>query len=160
MVAMTALLCGISYADKRDFPLFDPLHSHCATETDFPAQACADVYLRFVNVINTFRPEPLSKGFYNMVESVENDYIWVTRTTPVARYIDDIIFIFYEKTVDNAPYCEVSARSRSQSFSYFDYNTNYCNMWIVYNSVGGFEVVDTSKCAWVPDNAKKICAIY
>ena len=160
MVALAAMICSVAVADKRDFPLFDPLHAHCATETDFPGEACADVFKRFVTVVNTFRPEPNSKGFYRTVESTVNDYLWVTRTTPVAKYVDDIIFIFYEKIVDSAPYCEVSARSRSQTFSYFDYDTNYCNMWTVYQSVGGFEVVDTSKCTWIPDNARKVCAIY
>ena len=160
LLAMSALLCNIAFADKKDFPLFDPKHAHCATETDFPGQKCSDVYTRFVNVISSFRPEPKSKSTYKVVESKVNDYIWVTRTAIVSKYIDDVIFIFFEKTVDQAPFCEVSARSRSQTESYFDYNTNYCNMWTVYQSVGGFEVVDTSKCQWVPDNAKKVCYLF
>ena len=51
VVAAAAILCGLAICDKRDFPLFDPLHSHCASETDFPGESCADVYKRFVTVI-------------------------------------------------------------------------------------------------------------
>lgn len=65
------------------------------------------------------------KGIYDFKEQGKNEYIWVTRTTPVKKYVDDIIFEFEQKGKD----CEVYARSRSQSLSYYDYATNYCNMW-------------------------------
>ena len=69
-----------------------------------------------------------------MFEEAENDYLWVTRETPSAHYIDDIIFEF----IDNEGGCQLNSKSRSQSNSYFDYDTNYCNMWTVMNGVGGF----------------------
>ena len=62
MVALAAMLCSFAVADKRDFPLFDPLHAHCATETDFPGEACADVFKRFVTAINTRLAKLLNAG--------------------------------------------------------------------------------------------------
>jgi len=31
--------------------------------------------------------------------------------------------------------CKVSAKSRSNSPSYYDWDTNYCNMWNVFNAL-------------------------
>ena len=95
-----------------------------------------------------------------MRELNQGEYIWATRETPTNHYFDDVIFVFISQHIEGGTQCQVQARSRSQSLSYFDYNTNYCNMWTVLKAVGGFQVVEYNQCKWVPDNAKKICAIY
>lgn len=44
------------------------------------------------STIKKFTPEPDAKGTYAIKESSPNNYIWATRTTPVKKYVDDIIF--------------------------------------------------------------------
>jgi hypothetical protein len=58
----------------------------------------------------------------------------MTRTTPVKKYVDDIAFEFSQTGAD----CLVKARSRSQTLSYYDYATNYCNMWNPLKYTGEF----------------------
>ncbi len=156
-LASTLLL---TQSKQRDFPSFDPLHAHCAMETVFPLQNCDGVFDNFYDTIYGFSPEPQSQGYYRVKEAERPQYIWATRETPTAHYIDDIIFVFVSQRVDGGFQCQVQARSRSQTLSYFDYNTNYCNMWTVIRAIGGYEVVETNQCPWVPDNARKICAVY
>ena len=164
MKAVTLIAVLISFsgviADKKDFPAFDPSHAHCALETYFPNANCSVIYNRFVTTVNSYKPEPQSKGYYRTIESKDSDYVWVTRETPKAHYIDDILFVFLNSGNSTNPSCDVQSRSRSQTLSYFDYDTNYCNMWTVFQGVGGYQIIRTNKCEWIPDNAKKICAIY
>ena len=97
-----------------------------------------------------------SGGLYAVHEEQLDSYIWSTRTTPVAKYVDDQIFEFTQVGAN----CSVQARSRSQTTSYYDYDTNYCNMWNVFNSLASFENLTTTKCKWVPTDPVTTCAIY
>ena len=73
--------------------------------------------------------------------------IWVTRTTPVHHYVDDIEFTF----TDQGTKCQIDAKSRSQTLSYYDYNTNYCNMYNVIRSQPiQYTKVTTTECKWSP----------
>ena len=159
-ILMAACLFLAASAMKRDFPAFDSAHANCAMETTFPMQPCSDLYDKFYDVIYSFSPEPQSKGYYRVKETQDNDYIWAIREAPVTRVVDDIMFVFVEKHVTGGFECQVQARSRTQSPSFFDFNRNYCNMWTVFRKINGYLSVATGECPWVPDNARKICAIY
>ena len=62
----------------------------------------------------------------------------------------------------NGPDCLVSSRSRSQTFSYYDYCTNYCNLWNVIKHGGVTSDLKTENCLWVPADSevKDTCAKY
>ena len=97
-----------------------------------------------------------SGGDYAIYEEDLTSYIWSTRTTPVAKYVDDQIFEFTQ----NGANCDVLAKSRSQTASYYDYDTNYCNMWNVFTELASFENLKTTKCQWVPSDPVTTCAQY
>ena len=84
--------------------------------------------------IEMWHPEPNAGGDYELWDATEEESIWATRTTPVKNYVDDVLFEFFGDPTDfRVPGCTVKAKSRSQSLSVYDYNTNYCNMWNVIN---------------------------
>jgi hypothetical protein len=114
------------------------------------------VFNSLESTIKRFTPEPDAKGIYAILESEANDYIWTTRTTPVRKYVDDIIF----EHSQNGDSCVVSSKSRSRSLSIYDYETNYCNQYNVHRGIGGFTNLSTSDCKYVPEDPVERCKIY
>ena len=136
------------------FPAFDQFHAHCQLETNFSLVCSELMAVMYVNFENFTDP---AKGTYKKVEE-SADYFWFTRTTPVKHYVDDVEFTLSE--VDSNT-CKVTAKSRSQSLSYYDYNTNFCNMYNVIRETKGvdFSPVKASNCKFQPDTDKinEIC---
>merc|ERR1712127_167054 len=127
------------------FPSFDSLHANCAMQTTIAA-SCADTYAALGKTVASPSWDP-AHGLYAVHQEVENKSIWVTRTTPTKHYVDDIEFVL----TDSGSSCSVSAKSRSETLSYYDYDTNYCYMYNVFKSSGvSFSPVTTSECKWVP----------
>ena len=137
-LAAAAILMNTASAGKRDFPAFDSTHAHCAIETTYLKQSCADIFGNFYSTIYDFSPEARSGGYYRIKEVLDNDYIWCSRTSPDQELIDDVIFVFVQQHVEDGFQCMVQARSRSQNTPYFDHDTNYCNMWTVLRAVPAF----------------------
>ena len=138
-----ALLAAVQAAK---FPDFDSLHANCAMHT-LVSSTCDQAYSTFQNTLTNFA-DPAG-GLYAFVEKDPN-MIWVTRTTPVKKYVDDIEFTFTNKGAQ----CQIDAKSRSQTLSYYDYDTNYCNMYNVIRSQPlQFTKVSTTDCKWVPADA-------
>ncbi|CDW82094.1 UNKNOWN [Stylonychia lemnae] len=154
LIVLAALL-SVNLASKNDFPSFDALHANCALKVTYKGQTCDTVLPKIESVIKSFTPEPESKGLYAIKED-GSDYVWSTRTTPTHHYVDDIIF---ETDASNGD-CVVESKSRSESLSYYDYETNYCNMWAVHNVVGGFTDVTPSDCKFIPTDPVTRCAVY
>ena len=154
--AVAATFAAVASASASDFPKFDSLHSHCEMYVTYPKTTCTVTYNLLDYEIRSWASGDVGGGLYAVKEEAEFSYIWSTRTTPVHKYVDDQIFELTQVGAD----CQVHARSRSQTNSYYDYDTNYCNMWTVFQGVGGYQIIRTNKCEWIPDNAKKICAIY
>ena len=121
------------------------------------------------NVMN-WHPEPVAGGSYSIWSATEEEQIWAVRETPVHHYKDDILFNYHPKNGEDfsAPGCTVEAKSRSQSFSIYDYSTNYCNMWNLFDAVAtkfgpgelDDEVIEVNECRWAPKDPKKTCAKY
>jgi len=133
-------------ADK--FPSFDMLHAHCGMQTTISA-SCSDVYAALNKTVQNPSWDPAS-GAYAVKQEVTDSSLWVTRTTPTKHYVDDIEFIFTAKGAT----CDVAAKSRSETLSYYDYDTNFCNMYNVFKSSGvSYTPVTTSDCKWVPSAA-------
>ena len=151
-----ATLAAVATAAASDFPRFDSMHAHCQMNVKFVYTSCAVLYAELDDEIRSWANGDPSNGLMAVKEEELYTYIWSTRTTPVAHYIDDQIF----ELTQNGHDCDVLAKSRSQTTSLYDYDTNYCNMWNVLNSIGGMTSLTTKDCAWVPDSAVETCAIY
>lgn len=103
-----------------------PFHPHCMIQVTHNV-TCKDLMFEFDKAIAlpTFDP---AGGQYTMKEQINDNTIWLTHslTASETTYIDDIEFSYID-TSDGK--CEVHAKSRSQAALYWDYNTNYCNMY-------------------------------
>jgi hypothetical protein len=149
-IAFIAILSIVAMAgemkDPKGFPECNFLHAHCQMHTKFTNWKCEDVYVHIDQLIKGWHPEPSSKGLYEIKSDEFQDYLWITRTTPVMKYVDDILFKFED--VEGA--CMVESKSRSRSLSVYDYDTNYCNMWNVFRYVGGNEILNVKNCYYRP----------
>ena len=155
--AIAATVATIASASASDFPRFDAMHANCAMAVTYQNWSCDTLQTMMDYEIRSWANGGPSGGLYAIYEESEGDhYIWSTRTTPVAKYVDDQIFQFTQDGSD----CNVAAKSRSQTKSYYDYDTNYCNMWNVFTELGSFTNLSTSDCQWVPSDAVATCAIY
>ena len=121
----------------------------------YKGQECGTVLTALESKIKTLTPDPQSKGLYSIKED-GSDYVWTQRETPTKHYIDDIIF---ETEASNGD-CLITSKSKSETLSYYDYETNFCNMWTVHNDVGGFSNLSTTECKFVPTDPVTRCAVY
>ncbi len=96
-VPLFYLLPILAYASKDNFPEFDSTHAHCAMEVMYSSQTCVAVYAKIYAAIASFTPEPKANGTYTIIEEESYSYIWTTRTTPVKKYVDDILFEFEQE---------------------------------------------------------------
>ena len=126
---IAAALVSLSQAGKGDFPKFDSFHAHCQLSSEVTG-TCAEVWTALDNTLKTMA-DP-AQGTYKVKEDGSNDYVWATRTTPVKKYVDDIMFTVSPST--NNDTCTVTGKSRSQTLSYYDYETNFCNLYNVLRS--------------------------
>ena len=152
--AIVALIAGVS---AKSFPGFSALHAHCELKTTVSA-TCADTYTALDTTMNGWSAsgDP-SKGFYAPVQESSGTSVWFTRLTPAKKYTDDIIF----DLIGTGSSCTVTSRSQSQALSYYDYDTNFCNMYNVYRKSGlTFSAVSPSSCQWVPTDADTTCNKY
>ena len=148
------------------FPKFDMFHAHCAMNVVFETASCLHAFDTMKDAGYNWRPEPNgAKGIYEVWDATEEENLWVTRTTPTKHYVDDIYFDFIPPNTEdfNVKGCTVKGKSRSQSLSVYDYNTNYCNMWNVLKAVGddaSLAKLTTSECMWVPSDPATTCTKY
>lgn len=154
IVASLAIL-GVS-ADISKFPTFDAFHANCAIEVTYPQQGCSTVYALMLNTLTNFQHGDAGKGVYAFVEQKSDTYFWMTRTTPVKKYVDDIAFELSQVGGD----CVVKSRSKSQSLSYYDYSTNFCNMWNPLKTSGSFTNMKVSQCPFPAADPATTCNIY
>ena len=53
------------------------------------------------NAVETWHPEPNgANGNYATVDIIEEERIWATRTTPIHKYVDDVLFEFSSDSGD------------------------------------------------------------
>ena len=149
------------------FPAFDLFHAHCAMKVEFKEASCLKAFDIMKDDGYNWHPEPKAGGSYRMYSAIEEETLWVQRVTPTKHYVDDIQFNYMPPNPENfrVAGCVVEAKSRSQTLSYYDYNTNFCNMYNVLQSVGEQSALDaltTSDCKWVPkpEEIAATCAKY
>ncbi len=157
-LALTLLAFTASVnADISDFPSFDWTHANCAIDVTYQGKQCQSVFNSMYSLLTQYQQGDPGKGIYAFHDvSPSGTYIWVTRTTPVKKYIDDIAFEFSQSGSD----CVVKSRSRSQSLSYYDYSTNFCNMWNPLHYTGSFVNQKVHDCKFPADDPATICNKY
>lgn len=133
---------SLANGSASDFPAFDAFHANCALDTTFDAP-CEKVFANLKTEVNSWAQGGPSQGIYKEKEEAENVYLWTTRTTPKAHYVDDIIFEF--KAINESA-CQVASKSRSQTMSYYDYDTNFCNMWNPLSRAGSVKTQTANHC--------------
>ena len=147
-IAASVALFATAQASLNSFPKFDWFHASCALNTVFH-HSCADTW-EAISQAQLTKNDPAS-GTYGATETAQDDYLWFTRTTPVKHYVDDVLFM--TRGADDG--CEVISRSRSQSLSFYDYDTNFCNMYNIFRMTGlTFDEPkkDADGCRWFPSN--------
>jgi hypothetical protein len=156
-IIIAATIAMVARADINNFPSFDAFHANCAIDVIYPGQTCASVYNNMMAVLTKWQAGDPGKGIYAFKEVKEGTYIWVTRTTPVKKYVDDIAFEFTQSTGAD---CTVNSRSRSQTLSYYDYSTNYCNMWNPITYTGKYANLVYKSCPFPADDPATVCLKY
>ena len=154
LLAAVAIV-GVS-ADISKFPSFDAFHANCAIDATYAGEQCSSVFASMKAVLTQFQGGDVGKGVYAFVDQKEGTYFWMTRTTPVKKYVDDIAFEFSQVGAD----CVVKSRSRSQSLSYYDYSTNFCNMWNPLKNTGSFTNQQVSSCPFPAADPATTCNVY
>jgi len=160
MIAKTVLLSALvvgAFADISKFPSFDSFHANCAIEVTYNGKTCASVWASMKDLLTQYEQGDPGKGIYQFVDTLESKYFWLTRTTPVKKYVDDIAFEFFPTASGD---CTVKSRSRSQSLSYYDYSTNYCNMWNPLKNAGTFTNQKVYQCPFPTSDPANTCNIY
>ena len=77
------------------------LHAHCALSVTFPDVSCLTAFNKMKDAVETWHPEPNgANGTYALWDVTEEESIWVTRTTPIKKYVDDIIFEYFGDSED------------------------------------------------------------
>ena len=89
--AAVLLIAGASAA-ASDFPKFDAMHANCEMFVEYPNMTCDTLFTELDTELRSWADGDPSKGLIAVVEESEPGYIWTTRTTPVAHYVDDQIF--------------------------------------------------------------------
>ena len=138
----------IAAVSAADFPGFDSFHASCQFET-ISDKSCADTFTTLQGVLSDFEANNTdpARGFYSKKQVASNSQLWYTRLTSGKKYTDDMEYIL----TDDAAGCKITGNSRSQSLSYYDYYTNYCN---IYNplrvSTLNFSEPKATKCKYAP----------
>ena len=139
----------------KAFPDFDSFHAHCAFET-VSDKPCDETYSVLQKVLTDFS-EPAFKdpahGFYAKVHEDKNSQLWYTRMGAGKKYTDNMEFLFAAEDTG----CKITGKSKSISLSYYDYYTNYCNIYNPLRESGlNFSEPKNSQCKFAPDLQSRI----
>ncbi len=156
IVAFAATLVASAVASIPGFPSFDFSHANCAIDVTYAGQTCSAVYAKMGQILDGYQGGDPGAGIYAYIDRKQDTYFWMTRTTPVHKYVDDIGFEF----IQSGSNCVVKSLSRSQSLSYYDYSTNYCNMWNPLHYTGAFTNESVHDCKFPADDPVTICNKY
>ena len=102
-----------------------------------------------------------SPGTYQLLSTTAGSYTSGSRTTANGQYTDKFDFKYSVHLGGNSTGlrgrvtggCRIDACSQSQSTSYYDYSTNYCNMYNLFCATkDGCKIVNTD-LTWSEDSA-------
>ncbi len=146
---------GAAIAKKKSTPKGFPTnnlgHAHCSLEFESKSTLpCAAAFQEVYNNVEAWKPEPDAGGIYELKscnDDAETTYIWAERLTGDKKYTDDVVLTF----TDNGDHCHIEGFSRSQSMSYWDYYTNFCNIRNLLKTVpGDIDSRKTKSCSFAP----------
>ena len=143
-----ALIAGIS----AKFPELDSYHASCQL-TIITQMDCKEAYGKILSSVNDLSGGEHYGGFMNLKLTADNRSIWAVRTSNVNDAVDDVQFrINLDVTTDpHYPECEIDVRSRSRALSYWDKQSNFCNLTnTLRNTSIMYTVPDWSGCKWHP----------
>merc|ERR1719492_676889 len=118
----------------------DPLHASCSVKWTL-SESCATAQQKIIDQMNLWDNEDCGptddnkphgqKCLYHHT-GTEGYTTTGTHTTPIHRYVDDLTFKFENQ--DNG--CLIDANSISETLSYLDFGTNYCNLFNLMDGSG------------------------
>ena len=152
-----AVFAAAASADITDFPKDDAMHADCHVTAVFAGVSCSTIYAEIDAEIRAWGEDTTSPagGVYELKEEKVDSYVWSTRLTRDKKYTDDNLFPL-EETDEG---CTVAGHSRSIHTSIYDYSVNFCNLWNVYNGIGGFTYT-VGDCAYPASDPVTTCARY
>ena len=160
MKFITLATIAVAGSAGKSFPSYDSFHAHCGLEITLE-QPCEEVYGALKTTLDNFSSPNFSDpshGFYAPIQ-VTDSSLWYTRLGAGKKYTDDMQ-LYVEKSGSG---CKITGKSRSQSLSYYDYYTNYCNMYNPLRKSGlDIHVPYTNNCKYEPsaDIRESQCDAY
>ena len=150
--ATLALIAGTASADQ--FPSFSMFHAHCQIDTTCAA-SCKDM-MDFMAMLGKEDKEDKIGGHYKFYEKQGDQWVWLKRTTANGKYTDNIQ-IEGDSEIDNE--CRIVGKSQSEVLSYYDYETNYCNIYNLLFTLDQFpcSAPVAKSCKWQPTEAAREC---
>ena len=151
-----ALIGAASATFPANWPKMDLGHAHCEMDVKFMAN-CDTAYLAISNTLANFESDQTAdpgKGTHVKFARKQGDFLWDRRTTFKNGYVDDLIFNI-EKFDQETQTCSVTSKSRSQSFSFWDFYVNYCSLRNVIEETGlEFSEPSVHNCRFEPNALK------
>ena len=141
----------------KGFPTNNMGHAHCQmtfeSKTSLP---CSEAFSEVYGNVDAWKPEPDAGGIYQLKQCNDDDavtYIWSERLTGDQKYTDDVLLTFTEQADGH---CHIEGFSRSQSMSYWDYYTNFCNVRNLLKTVPGeIDSRKVGKCSFAPSEGEQ-----
>ena len=120
-------------------------HAECSVKWTMAAY-CPDVQTKIVDQMNAWDNEDCGtkpgdtepNGQKCLYHFLGNNGLSTngTHTTPIHRYVDNLLFKFVPWQIAGAMGCLVDAYSQSTPESILDYGTNYCNLFNLMDGSG------------------------
>ena len=159
---LSLVLVGLIVIIKADL-----FHAQCEMELKILDEYCIDVNASIIQQVDDRNGFDQNCKYvedknefcgYSMQEITTNE-LHLQHETPTKHYIDDIYFTFkgkvYNKTTGSF-YCVIDGLSKSQAISYYDYDTNYCNMFNLFrdgnsSQLNFYLTIDIKSCKFHPE---------
>ena len=139
-----------------DYPALDTFHASCDASATWVGKKCTDLWPRMFAIVKNYAGNDPANGTYKITDSSPNRYLRTIRTSPCKKFQDDVVF-YLQQTPSG---CFVQGKSRSRSLSFYDFGTNYCNIWNVIFYTDVPSNYQTTGCRYVPKNPAQTCVVY
>ena len=149
VLAVTSIIYTV-IAESRSPSNFDPFHTHCEIDFTIDGYNCAYAKGPFYYAISNLTDITNPPGKYDY-KGVTNSTIWAYRMNANGYHTDDVWFDFNQTSPTT---CNIKGKSRAQSFSYYDHNRNYCNIYNLMrmgNAKHTWTNFKVTNCKWAVD---------
>ena len=145
----------------------DLFHAQCEMEIRILDEYCIDINASIIEQVHDRNGFNSSCEYFDdknefcgySMHGITDDQVHLQHETPVKHYVDDIHFTFKGEVKNETTgsfYCIVDGISKSQALSYYDYDTNYCNMFNLFrdgntSNLNFYLAIDIQNCKFHPD---------